>query len=129
MRTLKLSLGVAFLFLLAGTSFAQFGTIQFTSSSIYAHESAGSVTVSVSGTGQSGSVSCSIYARSTNSSRGTSSTAVIYVDYTTNSTFVGSGGEGAGFITLSGIANNTVSFQIPLLNNTNQISERTIFLD
>ncbi|MDB6021366.1 MAG: hypothetical protein JWQ04_1223 [Pedosphaera sp.] len=114
----------------AAVSFAQNGTVNFGSGGFYAHASQGSATVFVQGNNNSQfPVAASIFAHSTNTSHPPPSTAVFFTDYTTNSVFQNHFGEGAGAASLSGPQNNTVSFQIPLLVNTNlPAAGRTIVL-
>jgi YD repeat-containing protein len=121
----KLSLGFAFIVLLTPAAFA--AQIFFTNPSIYAHESAGSVTISV--TAINGQTDGTIGAHPSSGLPTPNSTAILFQDYTTNAQWrSGAFGWGAGANPSPLLPNNgTVSFDIPLLNN-HITSERVIQL-
>jgi YD repeat-containing protein len=121
----KVLVGFALAISLTPRAFAQL--VFFSNPSIYAHESAGSVTIGVSSTG--GFANATVGAHPSSGLPTPNSTAILFQDYTTNSQWAsGAFGWGAGanpnFLTPN---NNTVFFTIPLLNN-HLTSERVIQL-
>jgi YD repeat-containing protein len=125
MKTAIRKISVVLLFILSlASAHADIGPEFFTSAQVYAHESAGSVSIGVTTTG--GGDHFLIAAHGTNSPFAPFSTAVIFQDFTTNANWNTANGWGQGSTTNMPIT-TTTSFSIPLLNN-HITSERTIQL-
>jgi RHS repeat-associated protein len=104
------------------------GSVSFGTSAMTVHPTDGTINVPVVGTGGTLGAGASIYAHSTNSVRSPApSTGKLFIDYTTNTTFVAGGLEGNGFASFGSLDNNTQYIPIPILISTN-FPSRTIVL-
>jgi RHS repeat-associated protein len=95
------------------------GTVSFGSSSMTVHQTDGTINVPVVGTGGTFGAGASILAYSTTSGSPGPSTAKIFVDFSTNTTWKATGGQGNGFVSFANLDNQTQYIPIPILQNTN----------
>lgn len=103
------------------------GTVSFGTSSMTVHPTDGTIYVPVVGSGGSLGAGASVAAFNTNSPSPGPSTAAIYKDFTTNSTWGWYGGYGNGYANFANLDNSTQYIPIPLLISTN-FPSRTIVL-
>jgi RHS repeat-associated protein len=125
------SLHISLLLFLSATVFSNaqsVGNVSFGSSSMTVHPTDGTINVPVVGSGGTLGAGASIFAHSTNSNFSPGpSTARIFIDDYTNTTWVANGGERNGFAQLGNLDNTTLYIPIPLLITTN-FPSRTIVL-
>ena len=126
MKSLLFSVVILF-YAIASSPAQSDGTVEFTTSAMSVHPTDGTINVGVKGTGGTLGAGATIYAFNTNAASPGPSTAKIYVDFTTNSTWVGQYGTGNGGAALGSLDSKTINVPIPLLITTN-FPSRTIVL-